>query len=85
MPIEDDEIGGYRIAAGMTMFLSGFLTHRHPDFWDNPEGLEPERDTAETMKARGQDGGPDVADRRRATKWIYAGIVCDWTAPNITG
>jgi 3-oxoacyl-[acyl-carrier-protein] synthase-3 len=20
-----------------------------------------------------------------ATKWIYAGIVCDWTAPNLAG
>jgi cytochrome P450 len=38
-----DEIGGYRIAAGSTILLSPYLTHRHPDCWENPEAFDPER------------------------------------------
>jgi Cytochrome P450 len=39
----DDEVGGYRIAAGANIALCPYVTHRHPGFWDNPEGFEPER------------------------------------------
>jgi cytochrome P450 len=52
MPLEDDELGGYHIPAGQTILISGYITHRHPDFWDNPEGFEPERFTPEAMKTR---------------------------------
>jgi cytochrome P450 len=38
-----DEVGGYGIPGGATIFISPFLTHRHPAFWRNPEGFEPER------------------------------------------
>ncbi len=41
--IADDEIGGFRIPAGSTILLSPYLTHRHPDFWENPEAFDPER------------------------------------------
>lgn len=41
--IADDEIGGYRIPAGAIVFTSPFVTHRHPEFWDNPEGFDPAR------------------------------------------
>ena len=41
--IHDDEIGGFRIPAGSTILLSPYLTHRHPQFWDNPEAFDPER------------------------------------------
>ena len=41
--IDDDEIGGFRIPAGSTILLSPYLTHRHPQFWDNPEAFDPER------------------------------------------
>lgn len=39
----DDEIGGYRIPAGAIVFTSPYVTHRHPEFWDNPEGFDPDR------------------------------------------
>ena len=52
MPIEDDEVGGYAVEAGTSIIICSYLTHRHPDFWDNPEGFEPERHTPEAMKAR---------------------------------
>jgi cytochrome P450 len=37
----DDEVGGYRIPAGANLALCPYVTHRHPGFWDNPEGFEP--------------------------------------------
>ncbi len=49
---EDDEVGGYRIAAGSGVFLSPYLTHRHPEFWDNPEGFDPERFLPERAAGR---------------------------------
>jgi cytochrome P450 len=52
MPIEDDVVGGYPVKAGTSIIICSYLTHRHPDFWDNPEGFEPERHTPEQMKAR---------------------------------
>jgi cytochrome P450 len=41
--IKDDEIGGHRIRAGSTILLSPYITHRHPEFWENPEAFDPER------------------------------------------
>ena len=41
--VEEDEIGGYRIPAGHTFFLSPYVTHRRTDLWPNPEGFDPER------------------------------------------
>lgn len=38
-----DEIGGYDIPAGALLNLSQWITHRHPDFWENPERFDPER------------------------------------------
>jgi cytochrome P450 len=40
---EEDEVCGYRIPAGSRVCLSQFVTHRHPDFWDDPEHFHPER------------------------------------------
>ena len=41
--IHDDQIGGYRVPAGSTILLSPYLTHRHPDFWENTEAFDPDR------------------------------------------
>jgi len=43
VPLAEDEIGGYRIPAGVSVVLSPFITHRHPDFWENAEDFQPER------------------------------------------
>jgi cytochrome P450 len=43
VPLVDDELGGYRIPAGRPVFLSPYFTHRHPEFWESPEGFDPER------------------------------------------
>lgn len=42
-PVGDDEIDGYYIPAGSTIFLSPYATHRHPDVWSDPETFDPER------------------------------------------
>jgi cytochrome P450 len=52
MPIEEDVIGGYDVPLGTSMIICSYLTHRHPEFWDNPEGFDPERFTPDAMKAR---------------------------------
>jgi cytochrome P450 len=42
-PAVREAIGGYAIPAGATVFISPFITHRHPDFWVTPERFDPER------------------------------------------
>jgi cytochrome P450 len=48
----EDVIGGYPIPAGTTVFLSPYLTHRHPDIWADPERFDPDRFGAERAAAR---------------------------------
>lgn len=50
---EDDLLpSGYHIPKGSKLFFCPYLTHRHPDFWHNPEGFQPERFTKEASKMR---------------------------------
>jgi enediyne biosynthesis protein E7 len=44
-PLEDDEIDGYRLRAGTRtmLFVCPYVTHRHTDFYDNPEAFDPDR------------------------------------------
>jgi cytochrome P450 len=48
----DDEIGGYGIPAGSQVFLSPYVTHRHPDYWPNPEAFDPDRFLPERSASR---------------------------------
>ncbi|MEM9540921.1 MAG: cytochrome P450 [Cyanobacteria bacterium P01_E01_bin.42] len=41
--VADDVIDGYAIPAGSVVTLSPYVTHRHPDFWPNPEKFDPDR------------------------------------------
>jgi cytochrome P450 len=50
--LADDTIGGYHIPAGSVIYLSQYVTHRHPEFWPNPEGFDPERFSPEQVAAR---------------------------------
>ena len=40
---KDDEISGYPISAGTRVCLSSYVTHRHPEFWNDPTKFDPER------------------------------------------
>jgi len=40
---EEDEIGGFHVPAGANMVLCPYVTHRHTDFWTNPEAFDPDR------------------------------------------
>jgi len=50
--IGEDEIGGFRIKAGTTLFWSQYLLHRHPVFWEQPEAFDPERFGPEQVASR---------------------------------
>lgn len=39
----EDAIGGYRVPANSVIVVSPYLTHRHPEFWTDPEAFNPER------------------------------------------
>ncbi|MBI3549139.1 MAG: cytochrome P450 [Elusimicrobia bacterium] len=49
--IGEDEIGGFRIPKGAAVLVSSYITHRHPAFWENPEGFDPERFEPSRMKS----------------------------------
>lgn len=48
----DDEILGFEVPAGTSVVLSPYFTHRHPDFWPDPEVFDPDRWLPEQEAAR---------------------------------
>jgi cytochrome P450 len=38
-----DEVGGFRVPPGADVVVSPWVTHRHPEFWEEPERFDPER------------------------------------------
>jgi len=50
--VADDEIRGYHVPAGAEVAVVQYVTHRHPDFWDNPEAFDPGRFTPERSAGR---------------------------------
>jgi cytochrome P450 len=42
-PISDDNVGGYFVPANSIVIVCPYITQRHPAFWENPEGFDPER------------------------------------------
>lgn len=49
---EDDEIGGYHIPANASITLSPYAMHRHPSFWRDPDGFDPENFSEAQIAAR---------------------------------
>lgn len=47
-----DEVNGYTLPVGAVAAVSPWVTHRHPDYWDDPETFDPERFTPEREKVR---------------------------------
>jgi cytochrome P450 len=50
--LEADTLCGYELPAGSNVVVSTFTLHRHPAFWDNPEGFDPIRFLPENNKER---------------------------------
>ena len=50
--LADDRVGDYRIPAGAPVNLATWLTHRHPQFWPDPERFDPERFAPERAATR---------------------------------
>jgi cytochrome P450 len=50
--IEADTVCGFRIPADATVSISPYVTHRDPTLWENPEGFDPERFSAERSAGR---------------------------------
>jgi cytochrome P450 len=49
---EADEIAGFHIPARSMVVISPYVTHRHPEFWPDPEKFDPERFTPERAAGR---------------------------------
>jgi enediyne biosynthesis protein E7 len=49
---DDDQVGGTRIPAGATVLLVTYATHRHPEFWDDPDRFDPDRFLPEAVAGR---------------------------------
>lgn len=50
--IGPDQLGPFDVPAGAAVMLSPYYTHRHPDFWENPEVFDPDRWSREQESAR---------------------------------
>ena len=48
----ENEIGGYSIPAGSYVVVSQYATHRHPQFWDDPDAYDPARFTSGRERER---------------------------------
>ncbi|MFE0775698.1 cytochrome P450 [Streptomyces sp. NPDC058861] len=46
------EIGGVAILAGADVVVAPWVTHRHPDYWEDAERFDPDRFTPEAEAAR---------------------------------
>ncbi|MFJ3980170.1 cytochrome P450 [Streptomyces sp. NPDC090021] len=40
--VADADVAGFRIPAGADVYLTPWVTHRHPDYWKRPETFDPE-------------------------------------------
>ncbi len=67
----DDVIGGHLIPKGTIVTLAQWVTHRHPDFWDEPDRFDPSRFEPAAVAARHRfayfpfGGGPRVCIGRQ--------------------
>jgi cytochrome P450 len=50
--IADDVVAGFEIPAGSDIFISPYFLHRNPRYWPDPERVDPERFTEESIKQR---------------------------------
>lgn len=58
---DDDEVGGHLLPKGSFVFVSQYVTHRHPAFWENPEGFDPDRFAPARVAEEKERGRPRYA------------------------
>jgi cytochrome P450 len=51
-PVADQDLGSLRVSPGTYVMLFPYATHRHPEFWDEPERFDPDRFLPEREQAR---------------------------------
>jgi cytochrome P450 len=49
-PVEDEQIGEYRVPKGAQIFISPYVMHRRPEIFDNPTEFRPERFSRENER-----------------------------------
>jgi cytochrome P450 len=47
--VESDVIDGVRVEPNEVVIISAYVTHRHPEFWADPERFDPERFAPESL------------------------------------
>ena len=47
-----DRLGEYTVPKGTLLFISPYITHRHPRVWEDPERFDPERFAPERVRER---------------------------------
>ena len=63
---DEDEVGGFYVPKNSVITMSSYVTHRHPEFWDEPERFDPQRFTPERKAERPRyaylpfGGGPRI-------------------------
>ncbi|MER6252846.1 cytochrome P450 [Streptomyces sp. NPDC001584] len=50
--VADTRIGEHTVPAGADVILAPWVTHRHPDYWPDPDRFDPERFTPEAEAGR---------------------------------
>src|SRR5208283_656048 len=50
--VVEDELAGYPVPPGTQVAFSQWVMHRHPAYWENPEGFDPERFSPERSAGR---------------------------------
>jgi cytochrome P450 len=50
--VADDEIDGFPVAKGTTVYLAPYVTHRDPAYWDKPDAFDPSRFSDATSVGR---------------------------------
>jgi len=50
--VGEDDLGGFKVLKDDVVMPVSFLTHRHPEFWPNPDKFDPENFSPERSKGR---------------------------------